>query len=329
MQGLFFKQFLRRSLFVKAVFTTLAVVCLILGLISVFAPSHRSVAQAATSVPGDIRGIWQGQGTYYNGQRGFDMLLTITTVNGGIFSGTLQENVYKSTVTVTGSITSSANSALTLTFTDPSTISGGQIQLNCTYTATVSNGHMNGVWHYPGHSSADGTISLSKAAPLTPTPCAVVAGPSGTTQCNLTQTAMNILKDPNIVLATVHVSGVHDNATAQQNIIDTANGKPAARSHYGNAPGGTVVLHQTILLALLKISQSFPIGVSEIAGGSHSPDSFHYQGLAFDINRINTKPVSTAAIAAPVVKTCKDLGASYVAFEAGNHVHCQWQNTVP
>jgi len=108
-------------------------------------------------------GTWHGQGTYYNGQSPFDMLLTIT-VNGNAFSGTLEEDMYNSTVSISGTITNSTSNSVTISFTDDSTISGGQIHLNCTYTATIANGQMSGVWYYPGDSSPDGTITLTRAA---------------------------------------------------------------------------------------------------------------------------------------------------------------------
>jgi hypothetical protein len=106
-------------------------------------------------------GTWQGQGTYYNGQSGFDMRLKVT-VNGNTFSGTLEENTYNSTVAISGNITSSSGNSVEITFTDYATVSGGQIQLNCTYNATVSNGQMRGVWYYPGDTSPDGAIELNQ-----------------------------------------------------------------------------------------------------------------------------------------------------------------------
>jgi|SRR5450755_185973 len=129
---------------------------------------------AATTVPGvDISGTWLGQGTYNSGTSGFDMLLVITTVNGNTFSGILDEDTYSGIVAINGSITSSSDTSSTITFTDPSTISGSQIQLNCTYIVTVSNGQMSGAWYYSGDSSPDGTIVPSN----TPTPD---FSPSGT-----------------------------------------------------------------------------------------------------------------------------------------------------
>jgi len=120
-------------------------------------PTH-----AATKILPDIGNTWQGQGTYNNGQASFDMILTIASDDGSTFSGNLHEKVYNSTVAINGSIANASDSGSTITFTDPSSVSGNQIQLNCTYTATISNGQMTGHWYYPGHSSPDGTISLSK-----------------------------------------------------------------------------------------------------------------------------------------------------------------------
>jgi hypothetical protein len=86
---------------------------------------------------------WQGQGTYKNGQNPFDMLLTIN-VNGNAFTGTLTEDTYKSEVAISGSVNSSSSESVEITFTDPTSISGSQIALNCTYTVVISNGQMNG-----------------------------------------------------------------------------------------------------------------------------------------------------------------------------------------
>lgn len=108
-------------------------------------------------------GTWQGQGTYNNGQSSFDMLLTIS-VNGNTFTGTLTEDTYSSEVAISGSIISSSGNSVEITFTDPSSISGSQIELNCTYTVTISNGQMRGVWYYPGDSSPDGNLSLHQIA---------------------------------------------------------------------------------------------------------------------------------------------------------------------
>jgi len=44
-----------------------------------------------------------------------------------------------------------------------------------------------------------------------------------------------------------------DNANAKQNLIDTAAGKKALRSSYGNAPGGSVYLSVNLLRAILDL----------------------------------------------------------------------------
>jgi len=130
--------------------------------------------------------------------------------------------------------------------------------------------------------------------------------------------ASAILNNANITLQTVHVSGVRDSATARQNIVDTAAGRPAARSSYQGAPGGTVALSSRMLTALQQIGSEGRIRVSEIAGGSHTAGSKHYSGVAFDIDQYGTRGASG------IVTRCKQLGATYAAFENGNHVHCQW-----
>ncbi len=116
----------------------------------------------AAPVAGILQGAWIGQGTYNVGRTPFDMLLTITGVNGNTFAGTLEEDIYFSTVSVSGTVTGSFGNSVKITFTDNSPISGNQIVLNCTYIATVSNGQMSGFWSYPGDASSDGTLSLSK-----------------------------------------------------------------------------------------------------------------------------------------------------------------------
>ncbi|MER7181490.1 hypothetical protein ABT404_18735 [Streptomyces hyaluromycini] len=143
--------------------------------------------------------------------------------------------------------------------------------------------------------------------------------------------------------ATVHPSGVRDQAFALQNLKDTAAGKPAARSCYGNAPCGTVRLHATMLQALLDITRGQTVNVSEIAGASHSPNSLHYQGTAFDIDRISGSGGSGNALAHaqadPAIGTCAAMGAAEAWLERadgsragagqnGNHVHCGWAPSV-
>jgi len=127
-----------------------------------------------------------------------------------------------------------------------------------------------------------------------------------------------ILANSAVVLQTVHVSGVSDDANARQNIVDTANGLQAARSSYGGAPGGRVSLDPRMLAALRQIGAEGGLRVSEVAGGSHSAGSRHYAGRAFDLDRYGGRSAST------IVNRCRQLGASLALFEGNTHVHCEW-----
>lgn len=135
-------------------------------------------ATTASTSSFDVTGTWQGQGTYNDGRTGYDMILTITSMNGNTFSGTLAEDTYTSAVAISGSVTSVSNGNASITYTDPSTLWGGQIALNTTYTATVSSGQMNGSWYYAGDSSPDGTNTLNKTfAPTITTDCGHLVTP--------------------------------------------------------------------------------------------------------------------------------------------------------
>jgi zinc D-Ala-D-Ala carboxypeptidase len=120
-----------------------------------------------------------------------------------------------------------------------------------------------------------------------------------------------------------------DGANAKQDVADTAEGCPAARSRYGSAPGGDVELSIEMLAGVLAVSGRFAIAVSEIAGGSHSPRSRHYAGLAFDINRIDGRAVSAAHPSLEALRTLLgDLGATEVRGPGDpghdTHVHAGW-----
>ncbi len=141
--------------------------------------------------------------------------------------------------------------------------------------------------------------------------------------------AGRILESPRITLAATHPSGVVDLANARRNVQDTAAGGAAARSSHGNAPGGTVRLDPRMLNGLLALSQQFSFSVSEIAGGSHSCNSRHYAGIAFDITAINGQRVSAShPDVDPFTRLCRGLGAREVLGpgNAGHntHVHAAW-----
>lgn len=163
------------------VFLPLLSLLLLSSVFGVSAITSPPVAHAATtdSTPSvDLTGTWQGQGIYYNGGGIFDMLLTITSLSGNAFSGTLAEDTYTSAVAISGSVTNVSAGNANITFTDPSALWGSQIALNTTYTATLSNGQMNGLWYYAGNSSPDGTISLNKTfAPTLTSDCGHLVTP--------------------------------------------------------------------------------------------------------------------------------------------------------
>src|SRR5207244_3858355 len=164
------------------------------------------------------------------------------------------------------------------------------------------------------HFAAWGALPLAAVATATETPAAL---------------AQRILESPRIELATEHVSGVNDQATARQNIADMAAGGPAHRSNYGSAPGGTVALDVRLLRGLLALAGSYSLSISELCGGSHNPNSRHYAGIAMDVNTINGRQVGAGhPDLAAFKQKCRDLGATEVLGPGApghdTHVHAAW-----
>jgi hypothetical protein len=148
---------------------------------------------------------------------------------------------------------------------------------------------------------------------------------------NAADIAADILRNKRVTLAIVHESGVRDGATVLQNIRDVAHGRLAHRSAYQNAPGGSTAVKLGLLRAIRQMGLRLHVSVSEIAGGSHAPDSGHYQGRAVDVNVVNGVSVAGGASYGVVVSICHANGATTV-FDPGydpfgghsNHVHCGW-----
>ena len=168
--------------------------------------------------------------------------------------------------------------------------------------------------------SADGIVGGDTWAALTGSPS------SGGTRAQL---ATTIRDSSRIGLATYHTSGVSDSATARQNIVDTANGGAARRSSYQNAPGGSVYLDTRLLNGMITLSQSWTYFVTEIAGGSHSVTSRHYDGVAVDVGTINGSGVSSSNPYQSAFRSkCSSLGATEVLGpgDSGHstHIHCAW-----
>jgi hypothetical protein len=99
-------------------------------------------------------------------------------------------------------------------------------------------------------------------------------------------------KSGRLELLSRNISGVVDGADALSNIRDTAHGRPAKRSSYEGAPGGSVNLSIPMLRTLSLLAAEFSYAVTSIAGGSHSRGSLHYLGVAFDVDTINGQRVS-------------------------------------
>ncbi len=124
-------------------------------------------------------------------------------------------------------------------------------------------------------------------------------------------------------------SSSSDGADARANIRDTTNGLAAKRSCYGNAPCGSVSLSTTMLSGMESIAGTYTLRVTAIAGGSHSANSYHYAGRAFDVDIVNGVSVSASSSNyRAFMSRCRDLGAIEVLGpgDAGHdtHLHCAW-----
>ena len=128
--------------------------------------------------------------------------------------------------------------------------------------------------------------------------------------------AYRILNNPRITLATIHPSGVRDNAFAYNNIVDTYFGKPALRRKYKNAPGGSVYLSTKMLNTILLLAEKYTFTITESAGASHSKTSNHYDGLAFDVGTINGRYASNNSISRAFASDAKNIGATSTVIES-------------
>lgn len=141
--------------------------------------------------------------------------------------------------------------------------------------------------------------------------------------------AATILSNPGVTLATVHSSGVVDQANPRQNMVDMAAGGPAHRSSYGTAPGGTVMLDRRLLNGMIALAQQYTFSVAEICGGSHNSNSRHYAGIAADFNIVNGQRIGAGHPDLTAFKArCQALGATEVlgpgAPNHDTHVHAAW-----
>ena len=147
------------------------------------------------------------------------------------------------------------------------------------------------------------------------------------------QLASDILTNQNITLANKHYSKVEDKATPIQNVMDASKGLLAHNSSYEKAPGLMTPLSPDLLTGIMTLAQSNTISISEIAGGSHSYGSSHYDGNAIDINWVNDSHVSTMSKSQidAFRKEAFDAGATAVYDpwhdpdgSHTNHIHIEW-----
>jgi hypothetical protein len=103
----------------------------------------------------------------------------------------------------------------------------------------------------------------------------------------------------------------------------------AQRSQYQKAPGGMVSIDVRLLRALVELSRYYSFSISELAGGSHSKRSEHYEGRAFDVNIINGVRVSSShPDHREFMSDCRQLGADHVLGppqkDHDTHIHVGW-----
>jgi hypothetical protein len=147
--------------------------------------------------------------------------------------------------------------------------------------------------------------------------------------------AKAILSNPRIALLDYHVSGYKDQATAFDNMVQTAEGQPARRSYYGRSPGDSTKLDPRMLRALETLTrEGYSFRITELAGGSHSSTSRHYDGVAFDIDYLNGRKVTPShPLYRRFMQRCRELGATET-FGPGypghaSHVHIAWPREQP
>lgn len=142
--------------------------------------------------------------------------------------------------------------------------------------------------------------------------------------------AAALLANPDVQFANYHVSGKRDNATALDNMKQTAAGLPAARSSYGRAPGGYTQLSPEMLHAMkVMADQGYRFHITSIAGSSHSSRSRHYLGVAFDVNTINGVKVRRGApYWRDFIRKCEAMGATETLGPGdpghSGHIHLAW-----
>lgn len=178
--------------------------------------------------------------------------------------------------------------------------------------------------------TADGIVGPKTRAALEGSPGTPVRG-------DRTALAQQVLNRRGITPLNAHSDpkgGAHLDSTALSNIRDTAAGKSALTSSYGDAHGKRVHLDERMLRGVLQldVNHGFSFDITELAGGDHSAGSLHYAGVAFDTSEINGVEVDMSGkgreLAERLESACHFLGASQVLGPGypkhETHVHCAW-----
>ncbi len=139
-----------------------------------------------------------------------------------------------------------------------------------------------------------------------------------------------LLNSPKVATLKNQVSGRWDGASAYDNLRQAAEGRSAKRSSYGRAPGGAVRLDPRMLRGMRTLaSEGYTFRVTAIAGGSHSSNSRHYAGIAFDVDTINGVKVGYGnPHYRKFMRRCRELGATEVLGPGdrahSTHCHAAW-----
>jgi len=145
---------------------------------------------------------------------------------------------------------------------------------------------------------------------------------------------VQVMTNPKISLARMHVSQIPDNATAHAEASQHLFGYLAGRSHYSDgthppAPGGHIMLDVRMLRSVLELSRYYTFRIAEFAGGCHGANSRHYRGLAFDVDMIDGQLVSIHhSRYKDFASDCRELGATEILKPPDaahhHHVHAAW-----
>ncbi len=145
--------------------------------------------------------------------------------------------------------------------------------------------------------------------------------------------ASRILDDHDLGVTTLwdQTFGRFDGASPLDNIEDAAAGRPARTSCYGGAPCGEVYLDERLLDAMVDLVDVYGYStfVTSIAGASHSANSYHYAGRAFDIDTIDgVRVYGDSSLNRAFMNACWALGAVEVFGPSNDphghydHIHC-------